>query len=309
MDDMRIVELPEILAALDEQAALAAVEDGFRRLHRGGVQLAEVAHLNFENPPGDCHVKGGYITGDDVFVFKFATSFYRNPELGLSSSNGCMIVVSARTGEHLAMLKDQGVLTDKRTAMAGALAARAIMRPGSRVLGVVGTGIQAKTQGEMTARLLGLDEILVYGRSADKAAGLATELGGKAVDLAELCARADLIVTTTPTTSPVLTADLVRPGTRVVAVGADTPGKQELETALTAKARLIVDSAVQCAHHGEAGWPIRAGLIAPDSLVELGALLENPVDFSGDDIVVADLTGVAVQDTAIAKTVWERLST
>lgn len=306
---MRIVELPEILAALDEQAALAAVEDGFRRLHRGGVQLAEVAHLNFENPPGDCHVKGGYITGDDVFVFKFATSFYRNPELGLSSSNGCMIVVSARTGEHLAMLKDQGVLTDKRTAMAGALAARAIMRPGSRVLGVVGTGIQAKTQGEMTARLLGLDEILVYGRSADKAAGLATELGGKAVDLAELCARADLIVTTTPTTSPVLTADLVRPGTRVVAVGADTPGKQELETALTAKARLIVDSAVQCAHHGEAGWPIRAGLIAPDSLVELGALLENPVDFSGDDIVVADLTGVAVQDTAIAKTVWERLST
>lgn len=304
---MRIVELPEILAALDERAALAAVEDGFRRLHRGGVQLAEVAHLNFFDPPGDCHVKGGYIAGDDVFVFKFATSFYRNPELGLSSSNGCMIVVSAKTGEQLAMLKDQGVLTDRRTAMAGALAARAIVRPGSRVLGVVGTGIQAKMQGEMTARLLGLDEILVYGRSAKKAAGLATELGGEAVDLVELCARADLIVTTTPSTTPVLTADLVRPGMRIVAIGADTPGKQELETALTAKARLIVDSAVQCAHHGEAGWPIRAGLIASDALVELGALLENPVDFSADDIVVADLTGVAVQDIAIAKTVWERL--
>lgn len=305
---MRIVELPEILDALDEGAALAAVEDGFRRLHRGGVQLAEVAHLNFENPPGDCHVKGGYITGDDVFVFKFATSFYRNPEQGLSSSNGCMIVVSAKTGEQLAMLKDQGVLTDTRTAIAGALAARAIVRPGSKVLGVVGTGIQAKMQGEMIARLLGLDEILVYGRSADKAAVLAGELGGKAVDLAELCVRADLIVTTTPSTAPVLTADLVRPGTRIVAVGADTPGKQELETALTAKARLIVDSAAQCAHHGEAGWPIRAGLIAADALVELGALLENPVAFADDEIVVADLTGVAVQDIAIAKTVWERLA-
>jgi len=305
---MRIVELPEILDALDEAAALAAVEDGFRRLYRGGVQLAEVAHLNFENPPGDCHVKGGYITGDDVFVFKFATSFYRNPELGLSSSNGCMIVVSAKTGEQLAMLKDQGLLTDTRTAMAGAIAARAIVRPGSKVLGIVGTGIQAKMQGEMIARLLGLSEILVHGRSADKAVALADELDGTAVELAELCARADLIVTTTPSTAPVLTADLVRPGTRIVAVGADTPGKQELETTLTAKARLIVDSAVQCAHHGEAGWPIRAGLIALDALVELGALLENPVDFADEEIVVADLTGVAVQDIAIAKTVWERLA-
>ncbi|MGH6633176.1 hypothetical protein [Sphingopyxis sp.] len=305
---MRIVELPEILDALDEDAALAAVEDGFRRLHRGNVQLAEVAHLNFDNPPGDCHVKGGYMTGDDVFVFKFATSFYRNPERGLSSSNGCMIVVSAKTGEQLAMLKDQGVLTDTRTAMAGALAARAILRQGSKTLGIVGTGIQAKMQGEMIARLLGLDDILVYGRSADKAAALADELGGAAVELAELCARADLIVTTTPSTAPVLTADMVRPGTRIVAVGADTPGKQELETALTARARLIVDSSVQCAHHGEAGWPIRAELTAMDSLVELGALLENSIDFADDDIVIADLTGVAVQDIAIAKTVWERLA-
>ncbi len=304
---MRIVELPEILDALDEDAALAAVEDGFRRLHRGAVQLAEVAHLNFQNPPGDCHVKGGYITGDDVFVFKFATSFYRNPEQGLSSSNGCMVVVSAKTGEQLAMLKDQGVLTDTRTAMAGAIAARAILRPGSRTLAIVGTGIQAKMQGEMIARRLGLDEILIYGRSGEKAAALADELGAEAVDLAELCARADLIVTTTPSTAPVLTADLVHPGTRIVAVGADTPGKQELETALTAKARLIVDSAAQCAHHGEAGWPIRAGLIAPDTLVELGALLENPAAFADDEIVVADLTGVAVQDIAIAKAVWERL--
>lgn len=305
---MRIVELPEILDALDEEAALAAVEDGFRRLHRGCVQLAEVAHLNFQDPPGDCHVKGGHIAGDDVFVFKFATSFYRNPERGLSSSNGCMIVVSAKTGEQLAMLKDQGVLTDTRTAMAGAIAARAIVRPGSKTLGIVGTGIQAKMQGEMIARLLGMDQVLVYGRSTEKAAVLAAELNGKAVDLAELCARADLIVTTTPSTSPVLTADMVRQGTRIVAVGADTPGKQELETALTAKARIIVDSAVQCAHHGEAGWPIRAGLIAPDALVELGALIENAVDFADDEIVVADLTGVAVQDIAIAKTVWERLA-
>lgn len=305
---MRIVELPEIEAALDEDAALAAVEEGFRRMQRGRVCLAEVAHLAFEDPPGDCHVKGGHILGDEVFVFKFATSFYRNPELGLSSSNGFMIVVSARTGEQLAMLRDQGYLTDMRTALAGAISARAILRPGSKVLGIVGTGIQARMQAAMIRRLLGLDEVLVYGRSADKAAALAAEIGGCAVDLPELCAHADLIVTTTPSTTPVLRAQMVRHGTRIVAVGADTPGKQELETELTGRARVIVDSRVQCVDHGEAGWAVRAGLIAPEALIELGALLEQPVAFAPHEIVVADLTGVAVQDIAIAKTVWNRLA-
>lgn len=305
---MRIVELPEIEAALDEDAALAAVEDGFRRMQRGGVRLAEVVHLAFQDPPGDCHVKGGHITGDDVFVFKFATSFYRNPELGLSSSNGFMIVVSARTGEQLAMLKDQGYLTDMRTALAGAISARAILRPGSKVLGIVGTGIQARMQAVMISRLLGLEEVLVHGRSADKAAALAAEIGGRGVDLPELCARADMIVTTTPSTTPWLRAEMVRPGTRIVAVGADTPGKQELQTELTARARVIVDSRVQCVDHGEAGWAVRAGLIAPEALIELGALLEQPIVFGAKEIVVADLTGVAVQDIAIAKTVWKRLA-
>lgn len=305
---MRIVEFPEIEAALDEDAALAAVEDGFRRMQHGGVHLADVSHLAFEDPPGDCHVKGGHITGDDVFVFKFATSFYRNPQLGLSSSNGFMIVVSARTGEQLAMLKDQGYLTDMRTALAGAISARAIVRPGSTVLGIVGTGIQARMQARMIGRLLGLKQVLVHGRSADKAEALAAEIGGHAVDLPELCARADLIVTTTPSTTPWLRAEMVRPGTRIVAVGADTPGKQELETELTGRARVVVDSRAQCVDHGEAGWAVRAGLIAPEALIELGELLERPLAFEPDEIVVADLTGVAVQDIAIAKTVWNRLA-
>lgn len=305
---MQIVELPEIMAVVDEDVALAAVEDGFRRMHRGQVQLAQVGHLAFDDPPGDCHVKGGHIAGDGVFVFKIATSFYRNPERGLSSSNGCMIVISAETGEQLALLKDEGYLTDLRTALAGAISARAIARPGSRVLGVVGTGIQARMQARMIARLLGIDEVLVHGRDPAKAAVLATDIGGQAVPLAELCARADLIVTTTPSTSPLIDADMVQPGTRIVAVGADTPGKQELATALVGSARVIVDSRAQCVDHGEAGWAVRAGLIAPEALIELGALLESPIAFAESEIVIADLTGVAVQDIAVAKTVWQRLA-
>ncbi|OWJ66666.1 ornithine cyclodeaminase family protein [Inquilinus limosus] len=304
---MRVVSLPEILAALDEEAALAAVASGFRRFSAGQVQVAAVGHLAFADAPGDCHIKSAHLVGDDVFVVKLATSFYRNPERGLSSSNGFMAVISAATGEILALLHDQGQLTDRRTAMAGAIAARAIARPDSATLGVVGAGIQARLQARLIARILGLSSILIWARTSDRAAALAADLGGEAVGLPQLCARADLIVTTTPSTAPLLTAEMVRPGHRIVAVGADSPGKQELETAILGRARVVVDSRAQCLDHGEAGWAVRAGLVDPASLIELGALLESPIAFDADEIVVADLTGVAVQDAEIAKVVWRGL--
>jgi ornithine cyclodeaminase len=305
---MRVIELPEILTALDENAALAAVHAGFRRYSAGQGQITAVGHLSFTDSPGDCHVKGAHFAGDDVFVVKLATSFYRNPERGLESSNGFMAVISAQTGDVLALLHDRGHLTDRRTAMAGAIAAKAIARPGSTTLGVVGAGIQAKMQAELIARHLGLDNVLVWARNGQRAAKLATELGGCAVSLDELCARADLIVTTTPSTEPIITIHHLRPGMRIVAVGADSPGKRELEPEILARARVVVDARAQCVDHGETGWAVRAGLLDPATPIELGALLAQPIVFSDDDIVVADLTGVAIQDLEIAKSVWQRLA-
>jgi len=325
---MRVVKLPEILGALEEGAALAAVEEAFRRFHAGAAQVTAVGHLEFptadHEPPaadhhelhapghlealGDCHVKSAYLSGDAIFVIKVATSFYRNPGLGLPSSNGFMAVLSARTGEIQAILHDQGHLTDQRTAMAGAIAARAIARPDSRVLGVVGSGTQARLQAKLIARHLKLSTVLIWARSAERATALAAELGGEAVSLSGLCARADVIVTTTPSREPLLTNEMIRAGTRIVAVGADAPGKRELDPTLLARARIVVDSRMQCVDHGEVGWAVRAGLVQPDSLIELGALLESPIAFKREEIVVADLTGVAIQDVAIAKSVWERLT-
>src|SRR5262245_55495969 len=103
---MRVVAPGEILAALDEDVALAAIERAFRRLHRGEAQVAAVGHLAFDDPPGDCHIKSAHLRGDDEFVVKVATSFYRNPERGLPSSNGFMAVISARTGTVRAILHD-----------------------------------------------------------------------------------------------------------------------------------------------------------------------------------------------------------
>jgi ornithine cyclodeaminase/alanine dehydrogenase-like protein (mu-crystallin family) len=305
---LRIVELPEILAALDEAAALDAVESGFRRLHAFEAQVTTVGHLTFADPYGDCHIKSGYIAGDEVFVIKVASGFHGNPALGLPSSNGFMAVMSARTGEVLGILRDQGRLTDLRTALAGAIAARAIHRPGSNILGIVGAGTQARLQARMIARHLKVTTVLVWARNPDAATALATEIGGTAVSLCELCARSELIVTTTPSTEPLLTSDMIGAGKRIIAVGADAPGKRELDPTILARARVVVDSCAQCIDHGETGWAVRAGLIDAASLIELGALLTAPIAFADAEIVVADLTGVAVQDVAIAKSVWSRLT-
>ena len=304
---MRLVTRSEIEAVFDADAALAAVESGFRRFSAGEAQLTAVGQLSFADPPGDCHVKGAHLAGDDVFVIKVATSFYRNPDAGLPSSNGFMVVISARTGEVLALLRDEGLLTDQRTAMAGAIAARAIAKPGSSTLGIVGAGTQARLQAQLISRLLGMKSILFWGRNPERVAVLAAKQGGRSVDLVYLCDHADLIVTTTPATEPLLTAEMIRAGTRIVAVGADSPGKQELEAALLARARIVVDSRAQCVHHGDTGWAVRAGLVDEASLIELGALLAKPVEFDAEDIVIADLTGVGIQDAEIAKSIWSRL--
>jgi ornithine cyclodeaminase/alanine dehydrogenase-like protein (mu-crystallin family) len=304
---MRVVELAEILSALDEDAALASIESGFRRYSAGETQVSTVLHLGFSHPPGDCHVKGAAVAGDEVFVVKLATSFYRNPELNLPSSNGFMAVLDARTGEVRALLHDQGHLTDLRTAMAGAIAARSIVRAGSNTLGIVGAGTQARLQAKLIKRRLGLQSVLIWARNSGRAVALARELGGEAVELTDLCARSDLIVTTTPSTEPLLMSDSIKRGTRIVAVGADSPGKQELDPRILTRGHTVVDSRAQCIDHGEAGWAVRAGLIDPASLIELGELLSAPIAFGPEEVVVADLTGVAIQDFEIARCVWRAL--
>lgn len=305
---MQVFDLDTIMAAYDEAAVLAAVEHAIIAYSAGRAQTGASAHLMFDSPPGDCHVRSGSLQGEDVFVVKVASSFYDNPAQGLSSSQGFVAVLNARTGEPLAILQDRGHLTNLRTAMAGLLAARAIGYDGKGVIGIVGTGIQARMQAELIRRHLGAERLLIWGRDADKARELAVELGGVASDLEPLVRQADLIVTTTPSTVPLIDDAWVRPGTRIVAVGADGGGKRELDAAILHRATVVVDSVEQSLASGETGWAVNAGFLSPAALIELGALLAAPRAFGEEEVVVADLTGLGVQDAAIAGAVWKALA-
>lgn len=304
---MRIFRRDDIMAALDQRAAMAAVERAIIAFAQGRAQSGDAGHFSFP-APGDAHVKVAHLEGEDIFALKVSASFYGNPALGLSSSQGFSAIMSATTGEALALLADGGWLTDARTAMAGAIAARAIGYAGGTV-GIVGAGIQARMQADAIRRHLGAERLLIWARDPARARALADDIGGEAREVLENLVRAsDLVVTTTPSTDPLVMDDWVRPGLRIVAVGSDGGGKRELDPAILGRATVIADSIDKCLENGEAGWAVRAGLLDADVLVPLGALLAEPETFADDAIVVADLTGLPVQDAAIAGSVWRVLA-
>lgn len=304
------------LVAIDERA-VAAIRDAYIAITDGRAEVPPVGYLALAGRNADCHIKYGYIAGDPVFVVKIAAGFYDNPKIGLPSSNGIVLAFSARTGQVLAILNDEGWLTDLRTAIGGAVATLALARADFSRVAIVGTGTQARLQARAIAALAGRTlRFGIWGRSAEKAEAVAADLAAEGLqadaepDLETLCRQADAIVTTTPSTQALIRSHWIDAGAHITAVGADSPGKCELDVELVARAdRRVADKLDQCLDHGEFAGAHAAGLIAAADCVELGAVISGRATgrMSDRDITIADLTGVATQDIAIARTVLERL--
>lgn len=300
----------EALVSVDAETA-EAVRDAYRAISDGRANLPPVGYLGFPEAHGDCHIKYGHIAGDAVFAVKIASGFYDNPAKGLPSSTGVVLVFSALTGQMEALLADEGYLTDLRTGLGGAVASLALCRPDARRFLIVGSGTQAYWLARSLQSLAPKAEIAIWGRNPDRVGALCARLDGVTVapDLESACRAADVILTATPAAAPLVRADWIRPGCHITAIGADSPGKQELETALVARAQLrVADSLSQCLDHGEFAHAHAAGLIGPDHCVELGAILSGAAAGrqGPDDITVADLTGLATQDIAMARCVLSR---
>lgn len=300
----------EIEALIDFDAAAQAIKAAYVVTSLGKVNLPPVGHITFAQG-ADCHIKYGHMAGDANFVIKVATGFPENDAKGLPSGNGLVLVLSAVTGMVEAMLHDEMMLTDIRTGIGGAIASRALARADSRVALVVGTGPQARRQIEAHAALMPNLSFQVWGRTSKKVddliADLAPHIGVKrAYDLEDATRSADVVITATGSKSPILKLDWVQPGTHITAVGADAPGKQELEIGLVARADVLaVDLVAQCLDHGEVSHAAAKGLITADDLHEIGTLLNGTSLGRVDDsqITITDLTGIAAQDIAMANTV------
>lgn len=310
---MKVVSKQEIEAVLSSLDPMPLIEDGFVDYSAGKCTIPPVGELIMEK--GDIHIKYGCSNGGDYYVVKIASGFYNNNEIGLPTSNGMMLLFDQNTGMPVVILHDECMLTDVRTAIAGAISAKYLAPKNVKAIGIVGTGVQARMQLEYLKSVTDCKDVIVWGRSPEKLVQYKNDMTAKGynvsvtTDMAELCANANLIVTTTPACEPLIMADMVKPGTHITAMGSDTLDKVELDSAILKMADLVVvDSIDQSETRGEIMWARKGGFITNDDILELGSVIADGKGRTNDDqITIADLTGVAVQDLKIAEAVYKGL--
>ena len=312
---VRILTLDEISTLLGDVDLLQEMERAFTAYSAGKVQVPPVGELLFPGAKGEAHIKYGAIQGGEHFLVKIATGFFDNPLQGLPPFGGCMLLFSQKTGQVEAVLLEEGNLTNLRTAAAGAVAAKYLAPSKVTRIGIVGTGVQGRLQADFLRTVTPCRDLAVWGRDKSKAEAAARDIAAMgyqasvADSVRELARSCNLIVTTTAASLPILHDADVAPGTHITAMGSDTREKIELEPALVRRADIVVvDSLSQSLERGEAYQAFRAAPSDRARVVELGSVIAGQAKGRTDDnqITIADLTGVAAQDIAIAEAIYHR---
>jgi ornithine cyclodeaminase len=162
---MRIINLHDIKKIMKSVDIISAIEEGFIAYSTGNCVVPPIGELLFKTPPGEVHIKSGYIRGDDYYVIKIASGFYNNQAFNLPSSNGLMMLFSQKTGELLTILLDEGYLTHIRTGAAGAIAAKYLAPSSVNCIGIIGTGTQARLQLSFLRSIIPCRNVMVFGRN------------------------------------------------------------------------------------------------------------------------------------------------
>jgi ornithine cyclodeaminase len=313
----KVYEFDQIMSVMKSVQAIPEIEKGFVAYSEGKTVIPPVGELQFEDPPGETHIKYGHIKDDDYYVIKIAGGFFESPGSSRYTSDGLMLLFKKGTAELVAVLKDKSYLTNVRTAAAGAVSAKYLAPKNVSCIGIVGAGVQGRMQLEYLAEITPCKKVMIWDmdQSAMDDYKKDMESVGYSVQTVsgteEICAQCNLIVTVTPATSPLLFADKIRKGTHISAVGSDTPEKIELESTILQNADIVVaDSISQCLLRGEIHQAIKAGVLEQERVLELGNVITHPElqRQSDEQITVADLTGVAVQDIQITKAVYQCLT-
>jgi len=312
----KFCDLAQINEVLKSLQPIEEIEEGFVAYSQGKAVIPPVGEMLFKKPPGDVHIKYGYLLDDDYYAIKIASGFFESSSSTRYTSDGLILLFKKGTGELACALLDKCLLTNVRTAAAGAVSAKYLAPKNVECIGVLGAGTQGRMQVEYLASVIDCRDVMVWGMNQTELdeykkdmepSGYRIRTTLKAEDIPAHC---NLIVTATPSKAPLLSADMIRKGTHITAMGSDTPEKQELDPKILQKADIVVaDSISQCLVRGEIHQALKAGVLEKERIVELGDVIVRPElrRTSEEQITVADLTGVAVQDIQIAKAVYHAL--
>jgi alanine dehydrogenase len=297
----------DVASLLTMEAAVPAVEAAFRAHGRGEALMPPKVYVALEAEGGDFRAMPAYIAG--AAGVKWVNSHPNNPaRYGLPSVMGLYVLSDPANAFPLAVM-DGTLLTAYRTGAAAAVASKYLAKPSPKTLGLVGCGVQARYLLDAHRHLYGAHafEVLCADSSPEAATRFAAEWGGRAVSLEE-ASGADIVCTSTPSREPVVRRAWVRPGAHVNAMGADAPGKQELDPALLDHARVVIDDYEQATHSGEINVPIERRAFDPAHIAAtLGEIVarRRPGRANADEITIFDSTGLAVQDVALARALYD----
>ena len=296
---------------LNEQL-IPVIEDAFKSLALGKTTMPPILRLDIEKYHGESDVKAAYIEALDSYAIKVASGFFNNPKLGLSSSNGLMILLDSQTGVLKSVLLDKGYLTDVRTAIAGAIAAKHLSNKEASNAGIIGAGIQAKMQLEALLLVRKIKSANLWSRDSEKSKIFAEHLK-KTINInINLCETphevvnlSEIVITTTPSKSPIIKSEWLKKGLHITAMGSDAEQKNELDPQIIKDCDLYIpDNQSQTSILGELHHAIKNGIISSEiEFNDLGKIILDPSlgRKNINDITIADLTGTGVQDTAIAR--------
>ena len=288
------------------------IEDAFKSLALGKTTMPPILRLDIEKYHGESDVKAAYIDGLDSYAIKVASGFFNNPNLGLPSSNGLMILLDSKTGMLKSVLLDKGYLTDIRTAIAGAIAAKHLSNPESSNVGIIGAGIQAKMQLEALLLVRNIKTAYIWSRDSKKTKTFVQNIKDKINIKINACETpeetinlSEILITCTPSKSPIIKSEWLKKGLHITAMGSDAEMKNELDPKIIKDCDYYIpDSQSQTSILGELNHAIKAGLVSAEKKYnELGSVIinSNLGRRNINDVTVADLTGTGVQDTAIAR--------
>jgi len=290
---------------------IPVIEDAFKNLANGNTIMPPIQRLDVHKYNGETDVKAAYIEGLDSYAIKIASGFFDNPKLGIPSSNGMMILLDSKTGVIKSILLDEGYLTDVRTAIAGSIAAKYLSNPESTKAGIIGAGLQAKLQLEALKLVRPISTVFIWSRDREKLINFEKEIQYLGLDIKkcssieELVKLSEIVVTTTPSKSPLIKSDWLKKGLHITAMGSDAEEKNEIDPDIIKKCdTYIPDSQPQTAVLGELHHAIKANIISVnENFNEIGEVILNPAlgRKNKEDITLCDLTGTGVQDTAIAR--------
>jgi len=296
-----------------EKVELAFKEKGLKR-----VQMPAKIYVFYRKYDGDLRVMPSYLEELDVSAVKIVNSHPENRvKYGLPTVMAVVVLVNPKNGFPLAIMGGK-TLTDMRTGAAGGIAAKYLARKNSKIVGMVGAGAQARTQLASLLEVYGkLEEVRVwglYGTGDEFAAEIKSKYSNinrtfSVKSVKEAVEGADIVVTATPSRQPLVMNDMVSPGMHFNCIGADAPGKEELDPMILKRAKVVVDDWEQASHGGEINVPLSKGIITKEDVwAEIGEIVAGlkPGREREDEITVFASTGLAIQDAIVAKLVYDK---